>query len=162
MESRTPWPTVLVIALAVAAVYWFIDTRSTLWDRDEPRFARATAEMVESGNYLYPTFNGRLRPDKPILIYWLMSIPLRVLGPTPLACRFFSGVGIAVTCVLTFLIGRRFLGVKAGLWSMAILASTVMVMVMGTLATSDAILLPTMVAVMVVESCRARHGSTVH
>jgi 4-amino-4-deoxy-L-arabinose transferase-like glycosyltransferase len=147
MESRAPWPAVIMIALVVAGVYWFIDTRSTLWDRDEPRFSRATAEMVESGNYLYPTFNGRLRPDKPILIYWLMSAPLRVLGPTSLACRFFSAVGIAVTCVLTFLIGRRFLGVRAGLWSMVILASTLMVMVIGTAATSDGILLPTMVAV---------------
>jgi 4-amino-4-deoxy-L-arabinose transferase-like glycosyltransferase len=147
MESRTPWPAVVLIALTVMGGYWFIDTRSTLWDRDEPRFSRATAEMVESGNYLYPTFNGRLRPDKPILIYWLMSVPMRVLGPTSLACRFFSAVGIAVTCVLTFLIGRRFLDARAGLWSMVILASTLMVMVIGTAATSDGILLPTMVAV---------------
>ena len=148
-ESHTPWPAVVAIAVAVAAVYWFIDTRSTLWDRDEPRFARATVEMVESDNYLYPTFNGQLRPDKPIVIYWLMSVPVRVLGPTSLACRFFSGVGIAVTCMLTFLLGRRFLGVRAGLWSMVILASTLMVMVIGTAATSDAILLPAMVAVVV-------------
>ena len=106
-----------VIAVVVACVYWFIDTRSTLWDRDEPRFARATVEMVESGNYLYPTFNGHLRPDKPILIYWLMSVPIRVLGPTSLACRFFAAIGIAITCVFTFLLGRRFLDVRAGLWS---------------------------------------------
>ena len=148
-QQHTPWLSVILIVSAVAAVYWFIDTRSTLWDRDEPRFARAAVEMIESGNYLYPTFNGRLRPDKPILIYWLMSVPLRVLGPTSLACRFFGAVGIAAACVFTFLIGRRFLGVKAALWSMVILASTVMVMVIGTAATSDAVLLPAMVAVMV-------------
>jgi len=139
----------VAICVAVVGVYWFIDSRSTLWDRDEPRFSRATAEMVESGNYLYPTFNGRLRPDKPILIYWLMSVPMRVLGPTSLACRFFSSVGIALTCGLTFLLARRFLGVPAGLWSMAILGSTLLIMMEGTLATSDGILLPCMVAVLV-------------
>lgn len=159
-ESRTSSLAVVMIALAVAAVYWFIDTRSTLWDRDEPRFSRATAEMVESGNYLYPTFNGQLRPDKPILIYWLMSVPLRVLGPTSLACRFFGGVGIGVTCVLTFLLGRRFLGVRAGLWSMVILASTLMVMVIGTAATSDGILLPAMVAVVVLFARGMTSGSS--
>jgi len=148
-RQQTPWLAVILIVSAVAGVYWFIDTRSTLWDRDEPRFARAAVEMIESGNYLYPTFNGRLRPDKPILIYWLMSVPLRVLGPTSLACRFFGAVGIATACIFTFLIGRRFLGVKAALWSMVILASTAMVMVIGTAATSDAVLLPAMVAVMV-------------
>ncbi len=147
--SSVPWPLVAAICLAVAGVYWFIDSRSTLWDRDEPRFARATAEMIESGNYLYPTFNGQLRPDKPILIYWLMSVPMRVLGPTSLACRFFSSVGIALTCFLTFLLARRFLDAKAGLWSMAILASTLLILVEGTAATSDGILLPCMVAVMV-------------
>jgi 4-amino-4-deoxy-L-arabinose transferase-like glycosyltransferase len=148
-DSHTPWLAALGICLAVAVVYWFIDSRSTLWDRDEPRFARATAEMVESGNYLYPTFNGRLRPDKPILIYWLMSVPMRMLGPTSLACRFFSSVGIALTCLFTFLLGRRLLGVPAALWSMAVLASTVLVLVEGTLATADGILLPCLVAVMV-------------
>ncbi len=139
----------MAICLAVAGVYWFIDSRSTLWDRDEPRFARATAEMIESGNYLYPTFNGQLRPDKPILIYWLMSVPMRVLGPTSLACRFFSSVGIALTCFFTFLLARRFLDARAGLWSMVILASTLLILVEGTAATSDGILLPCMVAVMV-------------
>ncbi|MCU0913342.1 MAG: glycosyltransferase family 39 protein [Planctomycetes bacterium] len=147
-DSGRTWPSVVAICVAVAVVYWFIDSRSTLWDRDEPRFSRATAEMVASGNYLYPTFNDRLRPDKPILIYWLMSVPMRVLGPTSLACRFFSSVGIAVTCGFTFLIARRFLGVQAGLWSMAILASTLLILVEGTAATSDGILLPCMVAVM--------------
>lgn len=148
-KRASPWLYAGLIAVAVACVYWFIDTRSTLWDRDEPRFARATMEMVESGNYLYPTFNEHLRPDKPILIYWLMSVPVRVLGPTSLACRFFAAIGIAITCVFTFLIGRQFLSPRAGLWSTVILASTLMVMVIGTAATSDAILLPCMVAVMV-------------
>jgi len=148
-DSRTPWLAILAICLAVAGVYWLIDSRSTLWDRDEPRFSRATVEMVESGNYLYPTFNGRLRPDKPILIYWLMSVPMRVLGPTSLACRFFSSLGIAVTCLFTFLLARRFLDTKAGLWSMAILASTLLILIEGTAATADGILLPCMVAVMV-------------
>ena len=148
-DSRTPLRPVIAICLVVAGVYWLIDSRSTLWDRDEPRFSRATAEMIESGNYLYPTFNGWLRPDKPILIYWLMSVPMRALGPTSLACRFSSSVGIALTCLFTFLLGRRFLGIKAGLWSMAILASTLLILVEGTAATSDGILLPCMVAVMV-------------
>ena len=155
-DSRTSLRPVIAICLVVAGIYWFIDSRSTLWDRDEPRFSRATAEMIESGNYLYPTFNGRLRPDKPILIYWLMSVPMRVLGPTSLACRFSSSVGIALTCLFTFLLGRRFLGVKAGLWSMAILASTLLILIEGTAATSDGILLPCMVAVMVLFAMQSR------
>jgi 4-amino-4-deoxy-L-arabinose transferase-like glycosyltransferase len=143
----------LLIAALVFGIYLFIAGRTTLWDRDEPRFARATVEMVESGNYLVPTFNGNLRPDKPILVYWLMSLPVRLLGPTELACRFFSAVGSAITCILTFLIGRRLIGTKAGLWAMLILASTLMMMVVGTAATSDAIVLPFALAALAVFTC---------
>ena len=147
---RSPSVQALLLAVAIAAAYLFMDTRATLWDRDEPRFARATAEMVASGDYLVPTFNGQLRPDKPILIYWLMSIPMRVLGPTELACRFFGSIGTALTCWLTFFIGKTLLSPRVGLWAMAILATSLMMLYMGTAATADGVLLPFMVAQMAV------------
>ncbi len=147
---RTSWTVAILIALVVMCVYLFMGTRTTLWDRDEPRFARATVEMVESGNYLVPTFNGYLWSDKPILFYWLMSLPIRLFGPTEFACRFFAAVGTALTCLLTFFIGQRLLGVKAGLWAMVILASTLMILVLGTAATTDAVLLPFIVGVLAV------------
>ncbi|HKB36425.1 MAG TPA: hypothetical protein VKD72_08230, partial [Gemmataceae bacterium] len=37
----------------------------TLWDVDEGANAEASRMMLESGNYLVPTFNGELRVDKP-------------------------------------------------------------------------------------------------
>jgi 4-amino-4-deoxy-L-arabinose transferase-like glycosyltransferase len=127
-------------------MYLFISTRTTLWDRDEPRYARVTVEMVESGNYLVPTFNGQAWPDKPILLYWLMSLPIRVLGPTELACRFWGAVGTAITCLLTFYIGKQLFGAKEGLWAMVILALTLMGLIVGTTATADAVTMPFIVA----------------
>lgn len=149
-ELRSPSVQAVLLAMAIAATYLFMDTRATLWDRDEPRFARATAEMVASGDYLVPTFNGQLRPDKPILIYWLMSLPMRVLGPTELACRFFGSIGTALACWLTFFIGKRLLNPSVGLRAMAILATSLMMLYMGTAATADGVLLPFMVAQMAV------------
>jgi len=146
----TPWTVAILIALAVMSIYLFMATRTTLWDRDEPRFARATVEMIESGNYLVPTFNNDLWPDKPVMFYWLMSLPIRLFGPTEFACRFFAAVGTALTCLLTFFVGQRLLGVKAGFWAMVILASTLTMLCIGTAATADAVLLPFMVAVMAV------------
>ena len=144
------WVAAALIALAIMGKYLFVSTRSTLWDRDEPRFARAVVEMTESGNYMVPTLNGKMWPDKPIFFYWLMSLPVRLLGPTELACRFWAAIGTALTCLLTFFIGRRFMDKKAGLWAMVILASTFMVLGIGTAATSDAVLLPFIVAVMAI------------
>jgi 4-amino-4-deoxy-L-arabinose transferase-like glycosyltransferase len=142
------WAPALLITVVIMGKYLFMSTRSTLWDRDEPRFARAAVEMVESGNYLVPAFNGKMWPDKPPLAYWLMSVPVRLLGPSELACRFFSAVGTAVACFLTFCIGRQLFGEKAGLWAMVILALTLILLIVGSAATSDAVLLPINVAVM--------------
>lgn len=138
--GHTVWAAVGVAAVVVIA-FLFVTTRSTLWDADEARFSRATVEMVQSGNYLYPTFNDKLRPDKPILIYWLMSLPVRLLGPTELACRFFAPIGAAATCLLIWLVGCRLFSRKAALLAMLMLASTPIMLVVGTAATTDAILL---------------------
>jgi 4-amino-4-deoxy-L-arabinose transferase-like glycosyltransferase len=135
--------TALAFALLgfVLAGYLLVAASSQLWDRDEPRFARAAVEMVGSGDYLVPTFNGELRPDKPILIYWLMSVPLRLLGPTELAVRLPSVLGTAAACWLTFLIGRRMFDRRTGLWAMIILATSTLTFIVGTAATADGTLL---------------------
>ncbi|HUW19660.1 MAG TPA: glycosyltransferase family 39 protein [Sedimentisphaerales bacterium] len=147
---HTGWRAAVVIALVLAGTYLFMGTQSTLWDRDEPRFARAAVEMVESGNYLVPTFNGRMWADKPILFYWLMAGTIRFLGPTELACRFWGAVGSGLTCLLVFVMAKRLSGVRAGLWAMLILGSTLMMLVVGTVATIDAVLLPLIVGVLAV------------
>ena len=135
-----------LIVLCITGIYLFSTTRSSLWDRDEPRFTRAVVEMLESGSYLVPTFNGEVWPDKPPLLYWIMSVPIRLLGPTEFACRFFGVIGSGLACVLTFFIGRRLLGKEAGLWAMVILASNLLMLFVGSAATSDAVLLPFNVA----------------
>jgi 4-amino-4-deoxy-L-arabinose transferase-like glycosyltransferase len=88
--------------------------------------------------------------DKPILFYWFMTVAIRLLGPTEFACRFWGGVGTAVTSLLTFFIGQRLFGAKAGLWAMVILASTLLMLGVGTIATIDAVLLPFILAVMAI------------
>jgi 4-amino-4-deoxy-L-arabinose transferase-like glycosyltransferase/membrane-associated phospholipid phosphatase len=162
--SRTGYTQALALGLATVLFfcYLFVTTRSTLWDRDETRFSEATVEMVHSGDYLVPTLNGELRPDKPILIYWLMSLPVRLLGPTELACRFFSAVGAAVTCLLTALLARHLVGPgpgpSAGLSAMLILATTPLFLLEGTAATTDAVLLATIVGAFAVFENAFRTG----
>ena len=42
-------------------------------DRDEARFAQATKQMVESGDYVDIRFQDDVRYKKPVGIYWLQS-----------------------------------------------------------------------------------------
>jgi 4-amino-4-deoxy-L-arabinose transferase-like glycosyltransferase len=130
-----------LVACAIFFYYLAFTPRSTLWDRDEPRFAQAAVEMAESRQYLYPTFNDEERLQKPILIYWLMSASIRTLGPTELAARIWSPLGLAIAAVFTYLIGRQLRTPREGLMAMTIVALNPAVMIEGTAATADAVLL---------------------
>ena len=140
MGRRTDRLAVLLVLASWVALA-LVTSASTLWDRDEPRFARATVEMIESGNYLYPTFRGALRPDKPILVYWLMSIPVRLFGPVEWAVRSWSPIAAAIAGLLTFSIGRRLFSARAGIFAAAMLLSSPLLVFEGTAATVDALLL---------------------
>jgi len=140
-NTKTEILMVTLILCAILSLFLLTAASSKLFDRDEPRFARATVEMVQSGNYLVPTFNGELRPDKPILIYWLTSLTARLMGQTELAFRFFAPLGVVITSLLTYLLGRRFFGRKAGILAMVMIPATPLMLMVGTAATTDAVLL---------------------
>ncbi|MFH1369884.1 MAG: glycosyltransferase family 39 protein [Planctomycetota bacterium] len=149
-QFARPWLKAILICAGFTILYLLIAGSSTLWDRDEPRYARVTAEMIESGNFLVPTFNGEAWPDKPILLYWLMSVPVRLFGPSEVACRFFGVVGTAVTLLLTFFIGKKLFDARSGLWAEAILATTFLMLMVGSSAIVDGVAMPFIVGAMAV------------
>jgi 4-amino-4-deoxy-L-arabinose transferase-like glycosyltransferase len=141
MSGRTGWGVASGGAVLLVAALLGVAGRTTLWDRDEPRFATATVEMVRSGNYLYPTFNGELRPDKPILIYWLMSVPVRLFGTGEVALRAVAAIGMAIAALATYAAGRWLFNSSAGLLAAGILVTTPLGLLEGAAATTDAVLL---------------------
>lgn len=138
-----------LLLLAVSLAIHFVGNgQTTLWDRDEPRFATATREMAARGDWIVPTFNGELRPDKPILIYWLMGGAYRILGDNPFAARFISGLAGTTSVAIVFLLGRSMFGFGAGLVAGWILALSPMLVIESKLATVDALLLALMTSAM--------------
>jgi 4-amino-4-deoxy-L-arabinose transferase-like glycosyltransferase len=134
------WRHAWALAIIVIITYALIGSHSTLFDRDEPRFAQATSEMLASGNFLYPTFNGNLRPDKPILIYWFMAAGVKLMGQTELAVRVWSSLGVVGASLLTFWMGKRLANAWVGLVAAAMMTTTPMFMVTGTASTADGLL----------------------
>ena len=49
-------------------------------DRDEARFAQATKQMVESGDYVDIRFQDEVRYKKPVGIYWLQAAAVKAGG----------------------------------------------------------------------------------
>ena len=88
-----------------------------LVDRDEPRFAEASREMIERRDYVVPYFNNRYRFDKPPLTYWAQIASFRLFGETAFAARFPSAVAGALTAIVIFAWGRRLNLSRAGFWA---------------------------------------------
>ena len=78
--------------LLVLALMLYLPGTATipLMDRDEPRFAHATVEMMERDSWAIPYFNGAYRFDKPPLTYWWMRLHYALLGVNELSARLHS------------------------------------------------------------------------
>jgi 4-amino-4-deoxy-L-arabinose transferase-like glycosyltransferase len=88
-----------------------------LIDRDEPRFAEASREMTERGDYIVPRFNNQLRLDKPPLAYWAQAASYCIFGENDFAARFPSALAAALTALSIFAWGARIGGEKVGWWA---------------------------------------------
>ena len=69
---------------------------------DEAKNAEAAREMLASGTYWVPKFNGELRTDKPPLHYYFMVLGFKLFGTTVLGARFFSALMGFITLLTTF------------------------------------------------------------
>ncbi|MGI8432341.1 MAG: ArnT family glycosyltransferase [Chthoniobacterales bacterium] len=88
-----------------------------LVDRDEPRFAEASREMIERHDYVVPFFNDRYRFDKPPLTYWAQVACYRLFGENAFAARFPSGLAAALVALVLFQWGARMRMGPAGFWA---------------------------------------------
>ncbi|NJK92378.1 MAG: glycosyltransferase family 39 protein [Blastochloris sp.] len=108
-----------------------------LIDRDEPRFAQATVEMMDSGSWVIPTFNGAYRFDKPPLTYWLMRGGYALFGISELGARLHSIVFAVGTALLLLAMGREFLSLKAGFYAALAWLTCLQVSIHGRLSLAD-------------------------
>jgi 4-amino-4-deoxy-L-arabinose transferase-like glycosyltransferase len=111
-----------------------------LIDRDEPRFAEASREMMERGNYIVPYFNNQLRLDKPPLTYWAQIASYHIFGENDFAARFPSAIAAALTAILLFAWGRRVGGEKVGWWAAIIFTLSLQTFVHAKAAVADMLL----------------------
>jgi len=109
-----------------------------LWDDDEPRNAACSLAMRESGDWVVPTFNGRLRIEKPVLVNWLHLTGFALAGVNETGARLPSALLTLATCLLTWRIGSMLFGTAAGTWAGLALATCLWTGITGRAATPDA------------------------
>ncbi len=97
-----------LIILIAGFVSFFRLGSVTLFDVDEAVFAQAAKEMIESADWITPTYNGENRYDKPILFYWLMAASYKAFGINEFAARFPSALSGVLLVLSVFLFVRHF------------------------------------------------------
>ncbi len=113
----------------------------SLWDIDEGLNAEAAREMLESGDWVVPTFNFKPRTSKPALLYWLQALAYQQFGVNEFSARLPSVLAGAIAVLLTYELGRRMFSRGTGLLAGVIAISTVQVSMLAHAATPDALLL---------------------
>ncbi|CAM5183058.1 4-amino-4-deoxy-L-arabinose transferase OS=Bosea thiooxidans OX=53254 GN=SAMN05660750_00038 PE=4 SV=1 [Bosea thiooxidans] len=144
-----------LILLSLAA---FLPGFSTLQplDRDEPRFAQASKQMLESGDFVDIRFQDEARHKKPVGIYWLQSVAVKAgeLAGVPQArtqiwlYRIPSLIGAIATVLLTYWALLAFLARRYALLGASLMAAAVLLGVEARIAKTDAVLTACAVASM--------------
>jgi 4-amino-4-deoxy-L-arabinose transferase-like glycosyltransferase len=125
-------------------------------DRDEPRFAQATKQMVESGDFVDIRFQDDVRYKKPVGIYWLQSAVVETAAALGLPrpdvriwlYRVPSLIGAVGAVMLTYWTALAFVTRRGAVLAGLLMASSVLLGVEARLAKTDAMLLLTVVAAM--------------
>ncbi|MFH0909608.1 MAG: glycosyltransferase family 39 protein [bacterium] len=108
-----------------------------LIDRDEPRFAQATREMMERNDWVIPTFNGEDRFDKPVLTYWLMRGAYAIFGVNEFGARFHSVASAVLLVLAIYFMGRRWFSARAAFWAALGMATCLQMLIHGRSSVAD-------------------------
>ena len=124
-------------------------------DRDEARFAQASRQMVESGDYVRIR-NGEVeRNKKPVGIHWAQAGIVHTLEAAGLPARGWIGsyrlasaLGAWLAVLATYSLGRGLVGRRAAFLAASLLAASLLLVVETHIAKTDAALLASIVAAM--------------
>ncbi|MGE0431341.1 MAG: ArnT family glycosyltransferase [Planctomycetota bacterium] len=138
-----------IAVFVLAALLFAAGTTSQLWDRDEPRYAEASRQMLQTGDAIVPTFNWQPRYKKPPATYWLQAAAYAAFGVHEFAARLPAVLFSALTCLLIFRFVRRRTGRLRAAWlAVAAFALCPMTMIQSGAATTDAVLLALLTALL--------------
>jgi 4-amino-4-deoxy-L-arabinose transferase-like glycosyltransferase len=148
----------LCLVLVLLSVACFLPGFTSLqpMDRDEPRYAQASKQMLETGDLVDIRFQDEARHKKPVGIYWMQSAAVatgQALGvpearTTIALYRIPSLLGALATVLLTYWASLAFLGRRGAFLAAALMATSVILMVEARLAKTDAALAACAVAAM--------------
>jgi 4-amino-4-deoxy-L-arabinose transferase-like glycosyltransferase len=115
-----------LLAIGMALFLFNLGGRD-LWEPDETRYAVVAREMIQSGDWILPHFNGEIYAEKPPLFFWLVNLSTFFLGEnSELANRLPSALAGLMTLFVTFLFGEKLFNLRIGFLSAMVLATCIL------------------------------------
>lgn len=113
-------------------------------DRDESRFAQATAQMLETGDYVNINFQDQPRHKKPVGIHWLQAASVATLSSAEArdiwAYRIPSLLAAMLAAAACAWGAAAFFGARGGLVAGAVLGMSFLLSTEASIAKTDAAL----------------------
>ncbi len=133
----------IIAALAILAVAPGFFSIPPL-DRDESRYAQASAQMLETGDFVRIRLQDEPRNKKPIGVYWMQAASVAAFSSAEAreiwAYRLPSMLGVALAAWATFWGGAALVGRRAALVGACLLAVSALLSTEGMIAKTDAML----------------------
>jgi 4-amino-4-deoxy-L-arabinose transferase-like glycosyltransferase len=141
-----PWLGLIALCLAL-----YLPGQASLppIDRDEARFAQATKQMLETGDWLRIRYQDEARNKKPVGIHWAQALAATPLGgaAAPLwVFRLPSLLAMTAAVLMLYAVGCRLFEPRTAFLAASLLAVSLLAVVEAHLAKTDAALLATTVA----------------
>jgi len=130
-----------VLLLLVVFPFIFLGLGSvSLLDPDEGMYGSIALEMVRSGDWVTPHFNGIRYIEKPPLYFWLTAATIFLFGQSEWVIRLWSAVPALGAAILTWRMGALLHGSLAGTLSAVVLVSNVGMFRYARVAATDCLL----------------------
>ena len=132
------------VLITIAAILYLLPgiVDLPLLDRDEPRFARATIEMMEKEEWIIPYFNNDYRFDKPPLTYWWMRLNYSIFGKHEFSARLHSVIASWITAIMLFQISiNSGFKLRKSIFSALIWLTSFQVLIHSRVAVADMLLI---------------------
>lgn len=140
------WRGYLLVALIALASSLFGAGQMQVMDNDEARFAQATRQMVESGDYVRIRLQNAERNREPIGAHWLQAAAVNAMAPLTERVnaiwpyRLPSALGIALAAIATLWGGGALFNQRQAFFGASLFAASMLAGFQGMTATSDAVL----------------------
>jgi 4-amino-4-deoxy-L-arabinose transferase-like glycosyltransferase len=97
---------------------------STLWDSNEAFYAETPREMIESGDYINPSFNYQPRFNKPPLSYWIVAFFYKLFGTSEATERVAIALAAVLMIAAAYKLAAAIFSAEAGLFAAIGLAAS--------------------------------------